>query len=218
MLSRFFGEKRGIVRVRINFHDQPVDVLVTHLEAFVLSQREVQAAEILRDYVRPRISTVLLGDMNTVPSDMTAARRLFAADRTHDILTSGRLLDARVSIAARKGAHDLSAFSTYPSEKPQWPLDGIFATSDLLAQDAQVVGGDDSDHRGLLVSYGWLDAEGTAEYARWHDSMRRRQLNRILSNDLHASTPGIENRIAWLSLATGFGTMIVEAEEQPLVL
>ncbi len=218
LLSRFFGEKRGIVRVRIDFHDQPVDVLVTHLEAFVLKQREVQAAEILRNYVRPRISTVLLGDMNTVPSDMTAARRLFAADRTHDILTSGRLLDARVSIAARKGAQDLLGWSTYPSEKPQWPLDGIFATADLLPQDAQVVGGDESDHRGLLVSYEWLDAEGTAEYGRWHDAMRRRQLNRILSKDVRSSTPGTDDRIAWLSSATGFGNMIAEPEEKPLAL
>ena len=206
------------MRARIDFHDQPVDVLVTHLEAFVLSQREVQAAEILQDYVRPGISTVLLGDMNTVPSDMTTTRRFFAADRTYDILTSGRLLDARVSVATSKGAPNLSAWSTYPAEKPQWPLDGIFATSDLQPQDVQVVGGDESDHRGLLVSYGWLDVEGTAEYERWHDTLRRRQLNRIMSRDLRSSTPGIDSRIDWLSSATGFGKMVAETNKKIMTL
>ena len=217
-LSRFFGENRGIMRVRIDFHDRPVDVLVTHLEALVLSQREVQAIEILHDYVRPGISTVLLGDMNSVPSDMTNARRFFAADRTHDILTSGRLLDARVSVAARKSAPNLSAWSTYPAKQPLWPLDGIFATSDLQPQDVQVIGSDESDHRGLLVSYRWLDVEGTAEYERWHDAMRRRQFDRILSKDLHSSTPDIDSRINWLSSTTGLGEMIVETKEKTMNL
>ena len=218
VLSRFFGENRGIVRVRIDFHDRPVDVLVTHLEALVLSQREVQAVEILHDYIYPGIPTVLLGDMNTVPSDMTTARRFFAADRTHDILTSGRLLDARVSVAARKSSPNLSAWSTYPAKQPLWPLDGIFATSDLQPQDVQVIGSDESDHRGLLVSYRWLDVEGTAEYERWHDSMRRRQFDRILSKDLRSSTPDIDSRINWLSSATGLGKMITETKEKTMNL
>ncbi len=208
IFSRFIGEKRGIVRARIDFHGQPVDVLVTHLEALVLSQREVQAVEILLGYVRPGISTVLLGDMNSVPSDMTTTRRFFAADRTHDILTSGRLLDARVSVAARKSASNLSAWSTYPANKPRWPLDGIFATSDLQPQDVQVIGSDESDHRGLLVSYRWLDVEGTAQYERWHDAMRRRQFDRILSKDLRSLTPDIDSRIDWLSSTTGLGRII----------
>lgn len=218
LFSRIFGEKRGIVRVRIDFHEQPVDVLVTHLEAFVLKQREVQAAEILRGYVRPGVSTVLLGDVNAVPSVMTAARGPFAADRTHDILTSGKLVDARVRIAARSGAGDLSAWSTYPSREPDWPLDGIFATAELLPQTVRVVGGDESDHRGLLVCYGWLDEEGTAKYGRWHDAMRRRQLGIIMSGDLAFPEPGTDPRMAWLASATGFGEIIAELMKKPVAL
>lgn len=218
LFSRIFGEKRGIVRVRIDFHEQPVDVLVTHLEAFVLKQREVQAAEILRGFVRPGVSTVLLGDINAVPSVMTAARGPFAADRTHDILTSGKLVDARVHVAARNGAKDLSAWSTYPAGEPEWPLDGVFATADLLPQALRVVGTDESDHRGLLVSYGWLDEERAAKYGRWHDAMRRRQLGIIMSDDLAFPEPGTDRRMAWLASATGFGEILVELMKKPVAL
>jgi endonuclease/exonuclease/phosphatase family metal-dependent hydrolase len=207
-LSRIFGEKRGVVRVRIDFHDQPVDVLVTHLEAFVLKQREVQASEILRSYVRPGVSTVLLGDINAVPSVMTAARNPFAADRTHDILTSGKLVDARVSIAAGRGAEDLSAWATYPALEPIWPLDGVFATANLLPRAVRVIGGGESDHRGLLVSYGWLDHEEEAKYGRWHDAMRRRQLDRILHGDFDLPDTGSARRVNWLASATGFGDIL----------
>jgi len=218
LFSRIFGEKRGIVRVRIDFHGRPVDVLVTHLEAFVMEQREVQAAEILRSHVRPGVSTVLLGDMNSVPSAMTSARKPFAADRTHDILISGRLIDARVSVAAREGAKDLSQWATFPSGKPEWPLDGIFATSDLFPGTVRVVGGGESDHRGLLVSYGWLDEKGTSKFGRWHDSMRRHQLARILTGDLSPSQPGRTRRIDWLASATGFGELMAEKGGHPLTL
>jgi endonuclease/exonuclease/phosphatase family metal-dependent hydrolase len=218
LFSRILGEKRGIVRVRIDFHDQPVDVLVTHLEAFVLKQREVQAAEILRNYVRPGVPTVLLGDINAVPSDMTAARGPFAADRTHDILTSGKLVDARVRIAALKGLKDLSIWSTYPALEPEWPLDGVFATADLLPQAVRVVGADESDHRGLLVSYGWLDEEMAAKYGRWHDSMRRRQLGIIMNGDLGSPEPEVDRRVAWLASATGFGEIIAELMKKPVAL
>ena len=218
LFSRILGEKRGIVRVRIDFHGQPVDVLVTHLEAFVLKQREVQAAEILRNYVRPGVPTVLLGDINAVPSDMTAARGPFAADRTHDILTSGKLVDARVRIAALEGLKDLSIWSTYPALQPEWPLDGVFATADLLPKAVRVVGADESDHRGLLVSYGWLDEEMAAKYGRWHDSMRRRQLGIIMNGDLGSPEPEVDRRVAWLASATGFGEIIAELMKKPVAL
>lgn len=218
LLARIFGEKRGIVRVLIDFYDQPVDVLVTHLEAFVLKQREVQAAEILQGYVRPGVSTVLLGDINAVPTAMTANRGPFAADRTHDILTSGGLVDARVRIAALKGSKDLSAWSTYPALEPEWPLDGIFATADLVPRAVQVVGADESDHRGLLASYGWLDEEMSAKYGRWHDTMRRRQLGIIMNSDLVSPKPEADRRFAWLASATGFGEIIAELMKKPVAL
>jgi endonuclease/exonuclease/phosphatase family metal-dependent hydrolase len=210
LLSRRLGEKRGVVRVRIDFHNHPVDVLVTHLEAFVLKQREGQAAEILRGYMRPDISTVLLGDTNAVPSAMTAARHPFAADRTHDILTSGKLIDARIDLAARSGADDLSPWATYPAGAPQWPLDGIFATADMSPQTVQVVGGEESDHRGLLVNYGWLGNQSAKEHGLWHDTMRRRQLEQILARDFRTMEPGITRRADWLATATGYGEMAVE--------
>jgi endonuclease/exonuclease/phosphatase family metal-dependent hydrolase len=183
-LGRLFNEPRGVLRVSVDFHGRPIDLLVSHLEAFLPSRREAQAAEVLERFVRPGATTVLLADTNTVPTAMTRQRPHLAADRTHDILTGGSLLDARIAAAARTGAGDLSPWATYPAEAPLWPLDGILATPDLAPLAVDVIGGRESDHRGLAARYGWATADAAAAQQRWRDILRQRQRSRLSACDL----------------------------------
>jgi endonuclease/exonuclease/phosphatase family metal-dependent hydrolase len=208
------SEPRGVLRVRIDFHGHPLDLLVTHLEAFGLARREDQAAEVLSRFVRPGATTLLIGDINGVPTAMTRVRPHKAADRTHDILTSGILVDARVHLAARIGAPDLAPWATYPAHAPQWPLDAVFATPDLAPLGAKVIGGLESDHRGLLVRYIPLSPEATEAHAAWHDGMRRHQLERIVACDLPESDAAHVRRVDWLKSGTRF--LEVMGEGMPL--
>lgn len=197
--GRLFGnEPRGALRVRIDFHGRLFDLLITHLEAFTVARREAQAVEVMGRHVRPGETTVLLGDMNAVEGTMTRRHSQPAADRTHAILTSGALVDARIAIAARSGAGDISAWATYPAQAPEWPLDGVFATPDLAPMAVRVIGGDESDHRGLFVHYGWLTAEATEAHSHWHDAVRRRRLARILACDLPESGTNQARYVDWL--------------------
>jgi len=157
--GRLFGnEPRGVLRVRIDFHGLPLTVLVTHLEAFATARREAQAAEIMERLTRREETILLLGDMNATESAVTRRCPPATGDRTHHILSSGALADARAAMAVRTGAGDLSPWATYPALAPQWPLDGAFATPDLAPRAVRVIGGDESDHRGLFVHYGWTAA------------------------------------------------------------
>lgn len=157
--GRLFGnEPRGVLRVRIDFHGLPLTVLVTHLEAFATAWREAQAAEIMERFTRREETILLLGDMNAAESTITRRCPPATGDRTHHILSSGVLADARVAMAVRTGAGDLSPWATYPAQAPRWPLDGAFATPDLAPRAVRVIGGGESDHRGLFVHYGWTAA------------------------------------------------------------
>jgi endonuclease/exonuclease/phosphatase family metal-dependent hydrolase len=208
LLSRVVGEARGLIHARIDFHGREVDLLLTHLEAFVLEQREAQASEILKRFLSPGRPTLLLGDINAVPSAMTARRRHFAADRTHDILTSGPLIDARVLVAARRSGADLAPWATYPAEAPRWPLDAILATAHFSPRELAVIGGTASDHRGLSGLFQWVDGEGVAELEQWHAGNRQRQLARILACDLEGAPAGERpQRLQRLIDATGFEGM-----------
>lgn len=201
--GRLFGsEPRGVLRVRIEFHDRPLGLLITHLEAFAMAQREVQAAEVMGRHVRRGETTLLLGDMNTVEGTMTRRQSLPATDRTHAILTGGALVDARIAVAARTGAGDISAWATYPAHAPAWPLDGIFATPDLAPLAVRVIGGDESDHRGLFVHYAWLTADATEAHSRWHDAVRRRRAAPVQACDSPASDTKQARYIGWLKSGT----------------
>lgn len=202
--ARLLAERRGVVRAQVDFYGRPLDILVTHLEAMSLAQREAEAAELTRHLVRPGVATIVLGDVNAVSSWETRGRSFFAADRTHDILTSGLLLDARVALAARRRATDLSAWATYPAAAPRWPLDGIFATAELAPVSAEVIGGRESDHRGLLVRYGWLGETAAAKQGYWHAATRREQLAQILACDFPQSDERDRGRFAALIASTGF--------------
>jgi endonuclease/exonuclease/phosphatase family metal-dependent hydrolase len=141
---------------------RPIDLLVTHLDAFVVAEREAQAAHLMRRFVRAGRTTILLGDVNAVPIDMTGGRRFFAHDRTHAILTSGSLFDARGWYATLHGVASLAAWATFPAAHPLWPLDAVLASQDLAPMRVDVIGDTASDHRGLAVQYELTDASAGA--------------------------------------------------------
>jgi endonuclease/exonuclease/phosphatase family metal-dependent hydrolase len=85
LLSRMLREPRGVIKLTLDFYGNPLDVLITHLDAFVLAEREAQAAHLVHRLVDPHRTTVMLGDMNAVPSALTRHRPFFSADRTHAI-------------------------------------------------------------------------------------------------------------------------------------
>jgi endonuclease/exonuclease/phosphatase family metal-dependent hydrolase len=198
--GRLLDEPRGLLRIRIDFQGQPVEVLVTHLEAFWPARREAQAALLLERHLRrPEGTTLLLGDMNAVPAAMTRQRPHFAADRTHDVLAGGALLDARMVEAARLGDGDLVRWATFPAKQPLWPLDGIFATPDLTPLAVSTLGETESDHRGLLVHYGWSTAATEAAQRRWRAELHRSQLKRLAGCDGRLPDPARAGRLTWLS-------------------
>lgn len=202
---RLAHEGRGVIALTIDFHGQRLDALVTHLEAFALADREAQAAHLVRHFVQPARTTVLLGDINAVPTALTYGRAFFAADRTHDILTSGELADARVLRASMEPAADWAAWATYPARRPAWPLDAVLGSLDLVPQEVSAIGGSESDHRGLYVAYRVAAAPQVVEAQRArHDAIRRRQLAQILQCDLAGSDAERQSKLRWLAEGTGF--------------
>lgn len=220
ILDRVLSEPRGLLQVSIRFFGEPVEFLVTHLEAFNPTRRETQAADLLQRFVAPGRTSILMGDMNTVPTALTYERPHFAADRTHDVLTSGELADARIVAVARGGVSDFSAWATYPAPAPVWALDGSFATPDLVPHDVQVIGGDESDHRGLSVTYAWLTPEAKSAFVRWRDAVRERQFVRIIDCDLSDFVPDKNRYLEWLKTNTGFVSFLERlgdaSKEMPL--
>jgi len=166
LLGRLLREPRGVIRVTIRLQDRLVDVLVTHLEAFAVRDREAQAAVLLSRFLAPDRATVLLGDMNAVPGVLTRKRWMFSDDRTHAILATGGLADASVSLASRRRQRSLAAWATYPAAAPVWGLDWVLGSLDLAPEDVQVIGDAASDHRGLSVRYRWLGDDAEIAAAR----------------------------------------------------
>jgi endonuclease/exonuclease/phosphatase family metal-dependent hydrolase len=166
LLGRLLREPRGVIRVTLRLDDGLVDVLVTHLEAFAIREREAQAALLLTRFVAPERTTVLLGDMNAVPSVLTRGRWMFSDDRTHAILATGGLADASLSLASRRRQESLATWATYPAVAPVWGLDWVLGTPDLAPEDAVTMGESASDHRGLYVRYRRLRDESEIAVAR----------------------------------------------------
>jgi endonuclease/exonuclease/phosphatase family metal-dependent hydrolase len=162
------SEPRGVIRITVDLHGRPVDVLVTHLDAFDIGEREAQAALLLERFVRSGRTTMLLGDMNAVPVSLTRSRRMFSGDRTHAILATGSLADASIIFASDRRQTSLSRWATYPADEPVWGLDWILGSLDLAPQAVATIGATASDHRGLYVRYRCLreDAELRALQAR----------------------------------------------------
>lgn len=151
-LGRLFRETRGVIALTLDVAGRPLDVRVTHLEAFAQADREAQASRLVDRFVDRARSTILLGDMNAVPA--SAVRPFFSTDRTGAILTRGLLADARTLFAAAAGA-GASLWPTFPAESPRWPLDWILGTSDLVPTFVKTIGERESDHRGLFVQFDW---------------------------------------------------------------
>jgi endonuclease/exonuclease/phosphatase family metal-dependent hydrolase len=203
MLPRLVREARGVIAFTVDFHGHAVDVVVTHLDALAMAEREAQAAHLLYRFVDPARTTIVLGDINAVPTGMTATRAFFRSDRTHDILTSGALADARVLVASRLRLEDFRAWATYPATAPAWPLDAALATLDLYPQELRVLDGLHSDHRGLFVAYRLArDSAVPAAQRALHDTVRRRQLTRILHCDV--SNAERTAKLHWLKTGTQF--------------
>jgi endonuclease/exonuclease/phosphatase family metal-dependent hydrolase len=202
-LLRLAREARGLIKLTLDFHGRSLDVIVTHLEAMATPEREAQAAHLLRRFVDPDRTTVVLGDMNAVPTMMSRLRDFVGRDRTHDILTSGPLADARVLIDARLGRASFDTWSTYPAVAPVWPLDMVLGSLDLFPVDARVMDGLHSDHRGFYAAYR-VTGDGavvTAQRVR-HDAIRDRQLAHFFQCGMpDADRPA---KINWLRAATGF--------------
>lgn len=146
--SWMLRETRGVVAVGIDLDGLPVDVLATHLDAFVQAEREAQAEFLVSRMVDPETPTVLLGDMNAVPAPLV--RPVFANDRTGDLLVSGPLVDAR-SVVSNGGASERTA--TFPAVAPLWPLDWVLASRDLRPEAVETVESEASDHLGLYARY-----------------------------------------------------------------
>jgi endonuclease/exonuclease/phosphatase family metal-dependent hydrolase len=153
LLRRMLAEPRGVIRVTVELQGRIADVLVTHLDAFDTRQREAQAATLISRFVAPGRTTVLLGDMNAVPTALTRGRWMFSDDRTHAILAMGDLADASISLASRHGQRSLGAWATYPAGAPVWGLDWVLGSLDLGAEEVAAIGDTASDHRGLHVRY-----------------------------------------------------------------
>jgi endonuclease/exonuclease/phosphatase family metal-dependent hydrolase len=213
MLDRLFREARGAVKVSVALPGAPgsvaaphawlpIEVLVTHLDAFSQGDREAQAVRLLRQHVTPGRTTLLLGDLNAVPAHLTLGRRLFSDDLTHDLLTSGPLVDARVVLAARDGEATLARWATFPVDAPEWPLDGALATCDLVPVDARPIGDDASDHLGLAATFRFAGAPVREAYRAWHDAVRSRQLDRIDRCALDGGEASVRRRS--LVAASGF--------------
>jgi endonuclease/exonuclease/phosphatase family metal-dependent hydrolase len=174
-VGRWFGEEpRSVLRVALDVEGHSVDVLVSHFEAFAAERRAAQAAELTRRFLRPGSTSILLGDLNATDGVMLQRRVYGTYDPTLERLDDAGLLDARAVAAARTGAADLAPFATFPAGLPLWPLDAVFATTDLVPLAVEVIGdGVVSDHRGLRVRYGWLDEDGRAQLAAWVAALRQ---------------------------------------------
>jgi endonuclease/exonuclease/phosphatase family metal-dependent hydrolase len=175
--GRWFGpEPRSVLRVRVRVGERPVQLLVTHLEAFFPARRAAQAEELTRRFRASGDPTVLAGDINATDGVMNLRRGYGGYDPTLDRLAAAGLVDARVHAAARVGAGDLAPWATYPAERPDWPLDAVLASAQLMPVAVHVIGdGEVSDHRGLYVRYAWSGEEVEQQLEAWQQALAARR-------------------------------------------
>jgi endonuclease/exonuclease/phosphatase family metal-dependent hydrolase len=205
-LRGLFTEERGVIKATVLAATGPVDLVVTHLDAFSAEAREAQAMHLLHRFVDPSHTTVLLGDLNAVTTSLTGRRRFFREERTLDILTSSTLADARTSNAAMHELRSEDRWATYPAASPLWPLDAVLASADLMPAEVTVIGTTASDHRGLAARLIPLEDAGQLARSRErHELLRSAQLERIRSCDL--VTDEARARRGWLVEKTGFAAL-----------
>jgi endonuclease/exonuclease/phosphatase family metal-dependent hydrolase len=158
LFKRVLRERRGLIKVMVDLDGHCIDVVGTHLDAFVAEEREAQAAHLRHRLVDPGRTTVVLGDMNALPG-VSQGDDPARGERTHSILASSGLADARILAASRHGQDTLAEWATYPATRPAKGLDWVLASRDLLPEEVKAIGALQSDHRGLFVRYTLLDGE-----------------------------------------------------------
>jgi endonuclease/exonuclease/phosphatase family metal-dependent hydrolase len=177
-------EPRGVVFADFRWRGRDVRAIVTHLDPFSAQARETQAAQIVAGLVPREGSVVLLGDMNSVPTPLTLDRQWFSADRTHDVLTSGRLFDLRGELAGDDPSK-WERWATYPVDGPRWGLDGVFASADLTTATLDVFGQGLSDHLGLVGTLVPItDTARLTERQKRHALRRKSRFERLERCDL----------------------------------
>jgi hypothetical protein len=126
-----------------------------------------------------------------LPLQRTCSSRptFFSKDRTHTLLTSGSLADARIVYAAHHPQRSLTERATYPAERPRWPLDSVLGSLDLAPEQVKVIGAPasdqpsdlssdlPSDHLGLFVRLKLLRDDEAQEQSRtWYTRLCERRL------------------------------------------
>jgi endonuclease/exonuclease/phosphatase family metal-dependent hydrolase len=150
---------RYLQSVEVELGDQKIQVFNTHLEAFNLPNRELQAALVREEIARVDNPRILFGgDFNTVPLE-ASRRRAYSdepkTDHTHDqtlpILLSAKNL--RNSLSAEEYRAREAELMTFPAQAPNRKLDhalvgeGIEVLSQRVAHEV----GTPSDHLPLVL-------------------------------------------------------------------
>ncbi|HEX6682011.1 MAG TPA: endonuclease/exonuclease/phosphatase family protein [Candidatus Limnocylindrales bacterium] len=120
-LPRFGNhEQRGLLRARINVRGVPVQVYNTHLQHNDAAERVAQAQAIKQLIGTPDESVILVGDLNATPG-------------TPEIQTLvDDLVDAWEAAGAGEG-------HTYPAEDPNFRIDYVLQSADVVTRTIAVV-------------------------------------------------------------------------------
>lgn len=133
------SEPRAVLRAGIDVPGAPLEVVVTHLEAFSASERYDQAVALRSSLEDPPSRTVVLADLNAVPGSEEA------------VALAAGLQDAWAVVGDGDGW-------TYPASEPGRRIDQVLVSPDLQVHAARVPTTDSSDHRPVVVEL--IDGSG----------------------------------------------------------
>ncbi|MGF9663240.1 endonuclease/exonuclease/phosphatase family protein [Arthrobacter crystallopoietes] len=125
-------EQRGLLEAVINIEGNHVSFYNTHLDHQRSEQRQSQVKEILAVAEESELPSVLVGDLNAVPS----------APEMQDIMTGF------TDVFAALGQDDAY---TYPVEEPDRRIDYILTSDDIEAEAAEVIDTTSSDHLPIVA-------------------------------------------------------------------
>ncbi|WP_262106642.1 endonuclease/exonuclease/phosphatase family protein [Arthrobacter sp. Marseille-P9274] len=125
-------EQRGLLEAVINIEGNHVSFYNTHLDHQRSEQRQSQVKEILAVAEESELPSVLVGDLNAVPS----------APEMQDIMTGF------TDVFAVLGQDDAY---TYPVEEPDRQIDYILTSDDIEAEAAEVIDTTSSDHLPIVA-------------------------------------------------------------------
>jgi endonuclease/exonuclease/phosphatase family metal-dependent hydrolase len=125
-------EQRGLLEAVINVEGNHVSFYNTHLDHQRSEQRQSQVKEILAVAQESELPSVLVGDLNAVPS----------APEMQDIMTGF------TDVFAVLGQDDAY---TYPIEEPDRRIDYILTSGDIEAEAAEVIDTTSSDHLPIVA-------------------------------------------------------------------